>query len=110
MDKTTQEYIHDELMKIRFLRKICHVPILVFFALAIVMLVLPEWLNDLIRPIFKVFFALAFVSSFLGLFIRQIICPKCKLKFHYSKIGIVYHYNDFTSECMNCGLKLHEKD
>ena len=109
MVTTKQENIRDGLMKIRIFRRVCHYPIIAFIVLAVVMQVLPDSIKELIKPVFNLFFGLAFISFFLGFFVRQLTCPNCNLKFHYKKLGIGYRYNDFTSKCMNCGLKLNNK-
>lgn len=99
------------LQRIRFRRRVSHVPFFSAFALsgavALLNLVAPNLGTVLSQNfLFKIPFGLLFLVGIPCVFLVSVVglkCPRCGKLFHCGE----RYRNDFTRKCLHCGLRLN---
>ncbi len=119
MSSKSKWYLKEELSEIRLIKNLTLIPLLIFLACVIVFFVLK--LLDMEAKFLWVY-QLSFLIGIFGFamtFVRSAVkCPNCENTFNRKEkareiLGLrmnVYAYNIFTRKCMNCGIKLNEKN
>ena len=81
---------------------------LAFVALAPVAYFFPTFYDGVSTGVFWWWAAPCFAMVVLsGLYLHNAKCPRCRARFAVRIDGM--RWNDFTSQCLNCGLRLQDE-
>ena len=105
----TREQIELGLSRIRFRRRLSHLPFAIFFATGLLSgllgLIVPSAIHDLWQNTLFKFLIAPFAFGSITALVVPVLglkCPRCGNYFHAGQ----RYRNDFTRKCLNCGLRL----
>jgi hypothetical protein len=106
MHEARKAEIFASLRTTRILRWAAYGGVSSIFVAALLRLLAPEGMNTALDVLTEISWPIAILGFFLGFFVDARRCPLCEKRLFFWLGGAKWVKNPFSSECMNCGLRL----